>query len=584
MTLGKVWSDSIISSSRQNFRRIPRDEEKTSNEKVKSRTAIARLLVLAVFLFLLTALVRIQIFQGDYFRTLSEGNRVREIPIPAARGIIYDRNGTALVTNLPAYRLQNCNSGKCVSSVISKDQAIDLQTHGALPNEFLTVGTYRNYPYGEMTAHLLGYVSEVTEEEMTKFHYPLGDYIGRVGLEEQYDGILRGTPGKELVEVDALGKELRVISRIPAKDGENLQTGIDLNLQKIAYGQIKNKKSAVVVTDPRNGQVLALVSSPSFDPNVFTDLNLEQADRTNKIKEIFSDLSHPLFNRAIAGTYPPGSTFKIIAATAGLETGKITEATTITDPGVLVIGPYKFPNWKFLQDGGTQGVLNVVGAIKVSNDIFFYRTGEWVGIDPLLDWAKKFGLSGKLGIDLPNEASGVVPDAVWRKNNYRSWYLGDTYHVAIGQGDLLVTPLQMNFWTSAVANGGKICRPQVIASNISACRDLGISKKNLSLVREGMIAACSPGGTAWPLFGFKRGLTVDSVIPIGCKTGTAEFGDSKGRTHAWLTGYAPACDVSTSGKSCDATVAVTVLVEGGGEGSDVAAPIVKTVLGEYFAK
>ncbi len=485
---------------------------------------ILRVLVVGCFLLLLAALFQAQVFKGSYFRSLADGNRVKEVPIPAPRGIVYDRNGVALTVNLPEFRVNG--------QTISKDQAIGLEAKGEGP--LVAVGSARSYPDGKALAHLLGYVSFDG---------------GHSGVEEEYEGRLKGRDGKELVEVDAVGKKLRTISTVPALAGENLTLTIDRQLQKVAYREVEGKNlpagrqgAAVVVTDPATGAVLALVSSPSFDPEHVADY-LNQSDQ-------------PLFDRAISGTYPSGSTFKIVTATAGLESGKITESTTVDDPGILVIGPYKFPNWKYLRDGGLQGTLNVVGALQKSNDIFFYKAGEAVGVDDLINFAKKFGLSQRLGIDLPGEAPGSLPTRT-------DWYLGDTYHLAIGQGDLLVTPLQVNNWTAVIANGGKFCRPHVTGS--VACKDLGFSTKTIDLVKQGLVAACSPGGTAWPLFNFK--------VPVACKTGTAEYGDPANRTHAWLTAFAPAKKP---------TIAVTVLVEGGGEGSDVAAPIVKKILEEWF--
>lgn len=522
--------------------------------------------VVAVFLVLLANLLRIQLFQGDYFRVLSDGNRVRRVLVHASRGIIYDRNGVPLTVNLPSYRLKTCpDIGQCEMGLISKSQAIELQSRGLSSGQSLELDSTRSYPYGPATAHLLGYVSPISAEELaSRKDYLPGDVIGRGGLEQEYESQLRGKDGEEVVEVDALGKKLRVLATILPLPGQDIYTGIDSSIQRTAYEQIKDQVGAVVATDPLTGVVLAMVSSPSFDPNVFTDWSLPGDYRAIKVKALLSDASRPLFDRAIAGTYPAGSTFKIVTATAGLETGKITESTEITDPGILIIGPYKFPNWLYVRNGGTQGTLNVVSAITKSNDIFFYRVGEWVGVDDLSDWALKFGLANQLGVDLPGEAAGRI-------RSKPDWYLGDTYHLAIGQGDLLVTPLQVNNWTSVIASGGKLCKPHVANNKqqiTNNCKDLGISAKTLNLVKQGMVGACSPGGTAWPLFDFS--------IQIACKTGTAEFGDpAKGGTHAWLTAYAP------SGKP---QVAVTVIVEGGGEGSDVAAPMVKKILEMWFTK
>lgn len=468
------------------------------------REVLLKLLVLAAFLVIFANLVRTQIFAGDYYRGLSLDNRIRKISIPAGRGIIYDRNGSPLVSNSPAFKF----SGQ----EISKDQAISLEAEG----KSIEINIKRSYLYGLVFAHVLS------------------------GVEQQYEKKLAGQDGAEIVEFDATGKKLRVIDTIAPIPGENLILTLDKDLQKTAYEEIRNKSGAVVVTNSQTGTILALVSSPSFDPE--------------KIANFLNDPKEPLFDRAISGSYPPGSTFKIITATAGLESGKITENTTLDDPGILIIGPYKFPNWLYLRNGGTQGILNVVSALEKSNDIFFYKTGEWTGFANLTLWAKKFGLGQALGVDLPGEVTGNWPKQVP--------FLGDLYHLAIGQGDLLVTPLQVNSWTATIANGGKLCKPHVLGN--TDCKDLKISQKTLDLVKQGLVAACSPGGTAYPLFGMN----------VACKTGTAEYGNEN-KTHAWLTAFAPADKPE---------IAVTVLVEGGGEGSDVAAPIVKKILEKYFEK
>lgn len=479
------------------------------------RLSIISLLVLGCFLVLFAGLINSQIFAGSYYRGLADGNRIKSVPIHALRGIIMDRNGIALTANLPSFRFNN--------QTVSKDQAIEIETEGGQPE----IDSVRSYLFGPVFAHVLGYMQEFT---------------GQDGVEKYYEKILRGKDGKELIEVDAIGKKLRTISVLRPVPGENLTLSLDYNLQKKAYEALADRKGAIVVSKPQTGEILALVSGPSFDPE--------------KLANFLNHSNQPLFNRAISGTFPPGSTFKIITATAGLETGAINKNTFVEDTGVLVIGPYKFPNWKWLKNGGVDGNINVVQAITKSNDIFFYKTAELTGIDNLINWAKRFGLGQALGVDLPGEETGLV-----RKE--RNWYLGDTYHLAIGQGDLLVTPLQVNTWTNVIANGGKLCVPHV--SGEKRCKDLGIKKETVDLITKGMLAACMPGGTGYPLFDF--------IPQVACKTGTAEYGPltaSGFATHAWFTAFV-------------GDISITVLVEGGGEGSDVAAPIAKKVLQEWLS-
>ncbi len=514
------------------------------------RILILELLVFGAFLVLAARLVVTNVFSGSYYRNLSSGNLLREEKIPANRGVIFDRNGNPLVINAPVYLSKSCLTDNCDAKVISKEEAM-MSTESS-------VLTVRSYPYGAVFAHVLGYVTPA-------------DRKGETGVEAEYDSLLAGRDGKNLYETNAVGAQVRSLGRVDPVPGQDLHLSLDLDLQKVLAENLQNRPTAAVATDPQTGEILALYSGPSFDPNLFTNLSTGAAWRDEAVKALFSDSRQPLFNRAIGGTFPPGSTFKVVVSAAALESGAITGETKIEDTGVLTVGKFTFSNWKWSRGGGTEGLLNIVGAIKRSNDIFFYKAGEATGAETITDWSKKFGLGQKLGIDLPGEATGLVPDKAWREANARDWYLGDTYHLAIGQGDLLVTPLQVNAWTNVVANGGKLCRPQVLLGGKENCRGLGIKPENLALIKEGMVEACSPGGTGWPLFDY----TVKGrKIQTACKTGTAEFGDPKDRTHAWFTVFAPAKNPQIS---------LTVLVEAGGEGSDVAAPIAKKALDVWFS-
>ncbi|MDO8515482.1 MAG: penicillin-binding transpeptidase domain-containing protein [bacterium] len=479
------------------------------------RLTTIKILVVGFILVLLGRLTTITVFSGNYYNDLSSGNRTREEIIPANRGVIYDRNNDPLVINYPAYLFKD--------KVLTKEEALLEQGSVAV--------VARRYFLGSAAAHLLGYVN-------------IADRLGVSGVEYQYNSSLRGTDGRELVETDATGKKIKTLGTVNPVDGQNIILSIDAALQKVAYEQIKDVKGAVVVSSPATGEILALISSPSFDPNLFT------FPKTTGIDAILTDENQPFFDRAISATYPPGSTFKIISATAALQSGIVTADTLFEDTGVLIIGPYKFYNWLFTKRGAVDGWLNIVTAIQKSNDLFFYKLGGEVGVDNLVEMAKIFGLGEKLGIDLPGEAKGNI-------RNNREWYLGDTYHMVIGQADLLVTPLQVNFWTNVIANGGNLCRPHL--TGLPSCKSLNFKPETLNLIKTGMTQACADGGTAWPLFG----------LNMACKTGTAEYGDPKNQTHAWLTGFYPIDKPEIS---------VTVLVESGGEGSDVAAPMVKKIV------
>ncbi len=562
MKLGKAFSDSLII------------EEKTATRfgRPKARVwwlgagrALIFATVLVISLFVLGwRLFTLTVIRGHEFRVLAEGNRTRELIRHAPRGRILDRTGKLLADNTPT-------------------------------GEF----TYtRVYPAGGAASHVVGYTGEVTASELGDDYYKLrgyrpGDRIGRMGAEAVYEERLRGRDGRELVEVDANGTPTRTLGRVEEVPGEDVTLAIDRGLAQAAAAAFPaDEKGAVVVASPLTGEILAVTSSPGFDANIFsTTLPQDTYDA------LFEDPDLPMFNRAIGGTYPPGSTFKLVTALSALSERAITQTTLVEDIGELVIGPFRFPNWYFTQYGKTEGLVDVVKAIQRSNDIFFYKTGEAIGITKLAAWAKRVGIGAPLGIEIPGEAGGLMPDPAWKAKRFDTpadrearndqWYLGDTYHVAIGQGYLLTTPLQVNNWTNVVANGGKLCRPTIekisnIKYQISNCKDLEIKKETIELVVEGMKRACEPGGTGWPLFNFQityndyNGYNkYNRYIPIACKTGTAEFGDPQERTHAWFTAFAPIEEPEIS---------VTVLVEGAGEGSDQAAPIAKKILEEWFSR
>ncbi|MFZ5366237.1 MAG: penicillin-binding transpeptidase domain-containing protein [Patescibacteria group bacterium] len=536
---------------------------------MKGRIFIFWFFLFFCFGILILRLFQLTIIEGALNRKLSDEQRIRLRKITAPRGMIYDRNGRPLVRNVPIFKkcpasggVNSVRSGKCEE--ISREKALSLEAQGKEADLAIDIG--REYPFGEAMAHLLGYLGEVTENEIQNSkcknqNYKLGDLIGRTGIEEQYECLLRGVDGGELVEVDTEGKTIRKIGKKEPVLGTDITLSIDSDLQVAAFKALKGRRGAVVAQNPNTGEVLALVSTPSFNPN-----NIE--------KEVLTDPGMPFFNRAISGAYPPGSTFKIITATAGLEEGKISSETKILDPGEIVIGKYRFSNWYFTRYGKTEGVIDLVRAIKRSTDTFFYKVGEFVGATKLVEWGKVFGLGQVLGIDIPGEISGFLPEPASPQGG---WFLGNTYHLSIGQGNLGLTPLQVNTMTQVIANGGKLCRSHLATEveppahgNIGAnsvCFEVGLKSETINLISEGMREACSPGGTAFPLFDFKP--------QVACKTGTAEFGDPAGRTHAWLTAFAP---------TENPEIVVTALVEAGGEGSSVAAPIVKKVLEEWFRK
>ncbi|MFN4213019.1 MAG: penicillin-binding transpeptidase domain-containing protein [Microgenomates group bacterium] len=524
------------------------------DESTPSFIFFGYLIFIAVFLAVIfIRLFQLTIVKGDYYRRLSEQNRIREILIEPKRGEIRDRKGMLLAYNQPA------DIGPNLSRLPSR----------------------RIYEEAEAIASLIGYRQIADNDDikndtcLTKLK--LGDKVGKKGVEKIFDCQLRGKPGKKLIEVDARGKFLRTITVLPPTEGEKIQLAVDLLLQKKAYELIKDKKAAVVALKPQTGEILALVSTPSFSPQDFEEENIEA------IKKYFNNEDKPLFNRATEGVYPPGSVFKLVVATAALEEKAINETTQFEDTGVLQAGPLKFGNWYFLQYGKTEGMVDVVKAIRRSNDIFFYLAGEKTGVEKIKSWAEKLGFGKKTGVGL-DETEGLIPSPFWKKEVLKDrWYLGDTYNFSIGQGYIMVTPLQVAAATAVFANAGYWCTPQLLKirngsdRSLQHCKRLPISSKTLNLVRQGMLQACSPGGTGWPLFNFKVQSSKFKVqeIQTACKTGTAESQAKEAPPHAWITVFAPFQNPE---------IVVTVLVENAGQGSDVAGPIAKEILKAYFER
>lgn len=551
---------------------------KPTSQFYLNRLRVFLTVFVGIFVVLFARLFWLQVVEGTRNRILSEENRILARRIQAPRGVIMDRNEVVLVQNIPVYSMKNpaCvredgsipapRAEGCSEFVeITREEALRLEASGQQAEVRTLVG--RRYVYGPEIAHLTGFVGEVSREDLAeRSDYALGDLIGKSGIERMYEDFLHGKDGAELVEVDASSSVVREVAKKEPVNGRNLRLTLDYRLQRKGFALLDDYRGALVALDPRNGEVLALVSQPTFDPNDVAP-SLDREDQ-------------PFFNRAIAGLYPPGSVFKVVTATAGLEEGKIDASTEIEDTGEIRIGPYRYGNWYFDQYGRKEGLVNVVRAMKRSNDIFFYRVGQLVGATTLSFWGKAFGFGQATGIDLPGEAQGLVPSPLWKEREKgERWFLGNTFHFAIGQSDLTSTPLQVAQMTAVIANDGKLCRPHLALDGVGdeeLCQDLTISEETLRLVREGMVEACLPKGTAFPFFNF--GVEDGGEfrrIEVGCKTGTSEYGDPQGRTHAWFTVYAP---------SNNPEIVVTVLLEGAGEGSYQAAPVAKGFLEYYFSK
>ncbi len=509
--------------------------------------------------FLLTRMLDLQIVKGAYYRNLSENNRLRSVVVQAPRGKIYARGGEVLADNTPV---------KKTVVFDPKDGYVKkLADQNTSSNEIINEWD-RAYPLGTMVAHAIGYLGQVGVNEVGKPDPHCLDkgirlstsLTGRSGLEQQYDCVLRGIDGKELVEVDIQGKKIRSLGSKAPTPGHDINTTIDFGLQKKISESFGDLPGAAIATD-MHGQILALYSNPSFDPTAFL---ISNPTNDAAVRDLFVDPKLPLFDRAISGAYHPGSVFKIVVATGALEDHIITPDFQYNDTGSISINGFNYSTWYFTQYGKTEGEITLERAIARSTDTFFYKVGEMTGIDRLVYWANQFGVGKKTNIDLPGEVPGLLPSPAWKQNvlNER-WFLGNTYHFSIGQGDTLMTPLQTNLLTATMANGGYLCSPSLTFQNIPKCNKLSISTSNISTIYEGMKMACSTGGTGYPFFNFEP--------KVACKTGTAETGTNE--THAWFTVIAPADNPE---------IILTVLVEKGGEGSKVAAPIAKEALDYWF--
>jgi len=468
-------------------------------------------------------MVFLQLVMGSYYRDLATGNRLRREVLPAKRGRILDDTGLILAE-------------------------IKVDADG---------NWFRFYPDGEIVAAVTGYV---------------GEGGGITGLEKEYEDQLKGVAGEKLMELNAVGeiiKELGVKESLPGLD---LKTNLNLGLQRFVYAELKSKLkeggvSGVVVVAKVSGEVLSLTSLPSFDPNLFIpkgERGLAGGDYASVEKVLADEVKKPLFNRAVSGTFAPGSVFKLVPAIAALSEGLIKADSLIEDTGEIRIDQYRYGNWYFDQYGRTEGEINIKKAIARSNDIFFYRLGEKLGIDNLVFWSKKLGVGETTGIDLPGEARGLLPDPLWRERTLgEKWFLGNTYHMSIGQGDLLMTPIQINRITATVVSGQK-CDLSVVRKEQN-CREIGTKAINRETIIEGMREACMTGGTAYPFF--------DLNGRVLCKTGTAQQGGEKQLPHAWMSVVIPDKD----GQIKSDSLVITILLPEAGEGSAEAAPLVRKI-------
>jgi penicillin-binding protein 2 len=591
--------------------------------ELRRRARLLYIILALAFLALTCRLVFLQIIEGERYTFLSENNRIRIKRVPGTRGMIYDREGQLLVDSRPSFDLtfvpedsespettlrllarylqrdesellktfeENKSRAAFDELVIGRDvdwsAVVAVETHQLdLPGVTLRARPRRSYVDGPMAAHVLGYLGEINQKQLKILKeqgYVIGDEIGQYGLERRWEELLRGQSGGQQVEVDALGRRVRVLHEVTDVPGYTVHLTLDRQLQVTAYEALNGKQGTIVALDVHNGAILALASTPAFDPNAFA-----RGIKSEEWNGLIKDQLRPLNNRAIQGQYPPGSTFKIIMAIAGLEEGVVQPESSIQDPGFYAFGNRSFRDWK----KGGHGTVNLHKAIVESCDTYFYQLGPKLGVDRIAKWARAFGLGEKTGVVLDDEKGGTIPDTEWKRKRFRQpWFPGETVSVAIGQGYVTVTPLQLANMMAAVANGGKLYRPYLVNKVDSVdgatvreygpelIRNIELKPDTLKRVREALADVVNgAGGTG--------GAARSQIVRVAGKTGTAQVVEMKGgyvkseqltyfnRDHAWFVSYAPVDNPQ---------IAIAVLVEHGGHGGDAAAPMAKKVFEKFI--
>lgn len=516
---------------------------------MNGRVAVFTWLAMVLLLLLAVRMLDLQVLSRIKWQDLALANKEFASRTPRRRAEIIDRFGGPLVINdWLYYKLDDSSALFGKSELISPEEGKAVL---ATDSASLLPTLKRWYPLGPALASVVGYVGAVTAEDLASDSElsPI-DLVGKQGLEASFDTQLRGGVGKETFEVTALGAKRRLLRSAPAVAGKPVMTTLDPYLSAVAYEALGDNKGAVVIADAKTGAILALVSAPAYDPNLLTDKLVDpvaEEARKQEVQAQLLDSSNRFFNRATGGAYPPGSIFKLITALAALSGGKLTAETTFLDEGVLKVGEFSYANWYFTQYGGTEGEISLRRAIARSNDIYFYKAAEVAGPDAIAAMARQIGYGSPLGLGVPGEVGGLVPDPAWKENTRgERWFLGNTYHYGIGQGDILVTPVQATQMVQTLLNDGVRCKLHLVAGPTVDCLNLGINQHDLSLVLAGMEDACSTGGTAFPFFQWnaairQEGLSFKDQLANGavaCKTGTAEFGASDVRgykkTHGWF--------------------------------------------------
>ncbi|MFV2029779.1 penicillin-binding protein 2 [Neisseria sp. S1] len=614
------------------------------DQNISKRDYILRLLValgliIVCFAILTARFVYLQIIKHDEFAARATTNRISLIPTPPIRGEVVDINGVVLAHNYPAYSLELVPSnleGKIDDTIEALRSYVDIseadlrrfrkfraefRSYEKIPLKLkltpdeagrlaaqlyrfkgveINARTFREYPYGQLTAHFLGYIGRISDRDQKKLDeesltalYRGSTHIGKSGLESYYERQLHGFPGYQEVEKDAYGNVVRILKTVPAKTGQTLRLAMDIRLQQEADRLMNGRRGAMVAIDPQTGGVLAFISKPSFDPNLFID-----GIDTETWKSLNEDWQRPLINRVTQGLYPPGSTFKPFMGMALLESGKITQNTVIPAPGAWSIPGSRHLFRDSVRSG--HGSANLSKAIQVSSDTFFYRLGYEMGIDKTAPYLAEFGLGEQTGIDLPNEYRGVLPTREWKAQRFaksknpaaREWKASEMVSISIGQGYNTYTPLQMAHATASLANNGVVYRPHMVKELLDherrqitlidpkPTRSIPFSRSNFEYVKQSMVKVLRPGGTAWSI---GSGLQYS----MGGKTGTAQVVQIKQgqtynaaalaeqhRDHAWFISFAPVENPK---------IAVAVILENGGWGAS-AAPLARQLSDFYLLK
>ncbi|MDZ8050471.1 MAG: penicillin-binding protein 2 [Aulosira sp. ZfuVER01] len=566
---------------------------------------------LIVFTLLTTSaigarLAYLQIVEGPNHRKRAESNRIRMIPKQPERGNIFDRNGKLLastryprsvylwpmahtkpswpvvgarlskILEIPQAEIEKKleEAGRNSSSLIRIARDLNeaeitalKEYQSELTDVEIHLEAVRYYPHGKEVAHVLGYTRELTPEQLKdkkQDGYRLGDVIGQMGIEKAYEKTLRGEWGGQQVEVDGAGRPLRVLGEKQAKAGNDLHLTIDLDMQRTAEKALGNRNGAIVALDPNNGAVLAMVSHPTFDPNIFSKQKLSQKDW-----ETVQGAEHPLVNRALSA-FPPASTFKIVTTTAGLESGKFSPSTVLQTYGSLNIGGTTFGEWNH----AGFGPLGFVGALQWSSDTFFYQIGRAVGGPTLIEWTRKYGFGQKTGFEFASEETkGLVPDETWKRKVWKMpWTVGDSINMSIGQGALQTTPLQVAIMFAVPANGGYRVQPHLLKDHEEAKNwrsSLDMKPTTIKVLREGLRKVVAEGTG--------KALNQQTIPPVSGKSGTAEaWNRGVKQNHAWFGAYAPSDKPEL--------LIVAFAEHSGGGGGSIAAPMILEIMEEYFQR